>query len=123
MQRSTAHSTGVPTRSQGAHSQIDPEIVALIPALRAFARSFYPDKVDADDLVQETLLKGIANNHQFRFGTSMHAIAQGAMDLPESLTWLWRDYDPAKTEQTYEMEETEREKPLFRVSITNREAW
>jgi enterochelin esterase family protein len=59
----------------------------------------------------------------FRFGTSMHAIAQGAMDLPESLAWLWRDYDPAKTEQTYEMEETEKEKPLFRVSITNREAW
>jgi enterochelin esterase family protein len=59
----------------------------------------------------------------FRFGTSMHAIAQGAMDLPESLAWLWRDYDPAKTEQTYEMEATEKEKPLFRVSITNREAW
>ena len=59
----------------------------------------------------------------FRFGTSMHAIAQGAMDLPESLVWLWRGYDPAKTEQTYEMEETEKAKPLFRVSITNREAW
>ena len=26
----------------------------------------------------------------------MHAIAQGALDLPESLIWLWRDYDPAK---------------------------
>jgi len=24
------------------------------------------------------------------------------LDLPESLAWLWRDYDPAKTEQTYE---------------------
>jgi len=59
----------------------------------------------------------------FRFGTSMHAIAQGAMDLPESLAWLWRDYDPAKNKQTYEMEETEKEKPLFRVTITNREAW
>ena len=47
----------------------------------------------------------------FRFGTSMHAIAQGAMDLPESLVWLWRGYDPAKTEQTYEMEETEKAKP------------
>ena len=53
----------------------------------------------------------------------MHAIAQGAMDLPESLTWLWRDYDPAKTEQTYQMEEAERAKPVFRVSITNRDAW
>ena len=59
----------------------------------------------------------------FRFGTSMHAIAQGALDLPESLTWLWRDYNPALTEQIYQMEESERTKPLFRVTITNREAW
>jgi len=59
----------------------------------------------------------------FRFGTSMHAIAQGAMDLPESLVWLWRGYDPNKTEETYEMEESEKAKPLFRVSITNRQAW
>jgi enterochelin esterase-like enzyme len=59
----------------------------------------------------------------FRFGVSLHAIAQGAMDLPESLAWLWRDYDPAKTQQTYRMEESERARPLFRVSITNRDAW
>jgi enterochelin esterase family protein len=59
----------------------------------------------------------------FRFGTSLHAIAQGAMDLPESLAWLWRDYDPAKTGQVYEMEEGERAKPLFRVGIANRDAW
>ena len=59
----------------------------------------------------------------FRFGVSAHAIAQGALDLPESLAWLWRDYDPNKTEQIWEMEEAERVKPLFRVSITNREAW
>ncbi len=59
----------------------------------------------------------------FRFGTSLHAIAQGAMDLPESLAWLWREYDPAKSAQTYEMEEAERTKPVFRVSITNRDAW
>jgi enterochelin esterase family protein len=59
----------------------------------------------------------------FRFGVSLHAIAQGAMDLPESLTWLWRDYDSAKTQQNYQMEESERARPLFRVSITNRDAW
>ena len=59
----------------------------------------------------------------FRFGTSLHSIAQGALDLPESLAWLWRGYDPEKTEQTYEMEESERAKPLFRVGITNRDAW
>jgi enterochelin esterase-like enzyme len=66
-------------------------------------------------------LKGY--DFHFRFGEGMHAIAQGALDLPESLTWLWRDYDPAKTEQNYEMEEAERIKPLYRVKIANREAW
>ena len=59
----------------------------------------------------------------FRFGVSLHSIAQGALDLPESLIWLWRDYDPAKTQQTYQMEEAEKAKPPFRVSITNRDAW
>ena len=68
-------------------------------------------------------LKAREYDFHFRFGTSMHAIAQGAMDLPESLTWLWRDYDAAKTAQTYEMEESERRKPVFRVTITNRDAW
>jgi enterochelin esterase family protein len=66
-------------------------------------------------------LKGY--DFHFRFGTSIHAIAQGALDLPESLVWLWRDYDPGKTSQTYEMEEAEKVKPFFRVGITNRDAW
>jgi RNA polymerase sigma factor (sigma-70 family) len=47
------------------------EIVQMIPALRAFARTFYRDPHDADDLVQETLTKGLANIHQFQPGTSM----------------------------------------------------
>ncbi len=66
-------------------------------------------------------LKGY--DFHFRFGEGMHAIAQGALDLPESLTWLWRDYDAAKTEQTYEMEESERAKPVFRVKVANRDVW
>jgi enterochelin esterase family protein len=66
-------------------------------------------------------LKGY--DFHFRFGEGMHAIAQGALDLPESLTWLWRDYAPARTEQTYELDEAERSKPLYRVKISNRDAW
>ena len=66
-------------------------------------------------------LKGY--DFHFRFGEGMHAIAQGALDLPESLTWLWRDYDPAKTQQLYEMEEAERAKPVFRIKVANREVW
>ena len=57
----------------------------------------------------------------FSFGQGTHGGAQGNAELPESLTWLWRDYDPAKTEQVYEMEPAEKAKPLFRVSIDNRD--
>ena len=66
-------------------------------------------------------LKGY--DFHFRFGEGMHAIAQGALDLPESLAWLWRDYDASKTSQPYEMEEAEKAKPLFRVKIANRDSW
>jgi len=37
------------------------------------------------------------------------------------MTWLWRDYDPAKTSQTYAIDPAEKAKPLFRVSITSRD--
>jgi len=66
-------------------------------------------------------LKGY--DFHFRFGEGMHAIAQGALDLPESLTWLWREYDVSKNTQTYEMEEAERVKPVYRVKIANRDVW
>jgi enterochelin esterase-like enzyme len=59
----------------------------------------------------------------FRFGTAAHGGAQGALDLPESLAWLWREYDPAKTSQEFKMEPAEKEKPFFRVTISNRDAW
>jgi enterochelin esterase family protein len=58
----------------------------------------------------------------FSFGKGTHNPGQGAAEFPEEMTWLWRDYDPAKTGQTYEMEPSEKTKPLFRVAIANRDA-
>jgi enterochelin esterase family protein len=58
----------------------------------------------------------------FTFGGGPHSGTHGNSQLPESLTWLWRDYDPAKTEQTFQQEAAEKEKPLFRVRIYNRDA-
>ena len=59
----------------------------------------------------------------FRFGTAAHGSAQAALDLPESLAWLWRDYDPKLTSQDYKMDPAEKDKPFFRVTITSRDAW
>lgn len=46
-------------------------VVELIPALRAFARTFCREQSDADDLVQETLTKAIAKIDQFEHGTRL----------------------------------------------------
>src|SRR5688500_8502667 len=59
----------------------------------------------------------------FRFGEAMHSGGQPSLDLPEILAWLWRDYDPAKTHQVYEIEAVEKSKPLFRVEVVNRDSW
>jgi len=40
-------------------------LVDMIPALRAFARKFYNQKEDIEDLVQETLVKAIANRSKY----------------------------------------------------------
>ena len=65
-------------------------------------------------------LKRAGYDFHFSFGTGTHSTAQGNAELPAALAWLWRDYDPARNEQTYEMEAAERDKPLFRVHIYNR---
>jgi len=56
------------------------------------------------------------------FGKGGHNTAHGESQFPEEMTWLWRDYDPAKTEQSFEMEPSEKLKPVFRIGIVNRDA-
>jgi enterochelin esterase family protein len=68
-------------------------------------------------------LKGRGYDFHFRYGEGYHDGGQGALDLPESLAWLWRGYDPERTEQTFEQEASERQQPVFRVRIANRDAW
>jgi RNA polymerase sigma factor (sigma-70 family) len=47
------------------------ELVSLIPAMRAFARTFCRNTADADDLIQETLTRALANSHRFERGTKL----------------------------------------------------
>ena len=56
------------------------------------------------------------------FGIGTHNGAHGNSEAPIALTWLWRDYDPSKTEQAFEIEPAEKDKPLYRVKIANRRA-
>ena len=67
-------------------------------------------------------LKAREYDFHFSFGKGSHNGSHGAAEFPEEMIWLWRDYDAGKTEQTYVMDAAEKTKPVFRVSITNRDA-
>jgi enterochelin esterase-like enzyme len=67
-------------------------------------------------------LKAQEYDFHFSFGKGTHNAGHGAAEFPAEMIWLWRDYDPSKTAQTYEIEPSEKAKPVFRVSITNRDA-
>ncbi len=56
---------------QDSHEMLQQEMVAQIPALRAFARTFFRSSGDADDLVQETLVRALGSIGQFKQGTKM----------------------------------------------------
>ena len=49
------------------------DILAAVPSLRAFAISLSGNGDRADDLVQETLLRALANIDSFQPGTNMSA--------------------------------------------------
>jgi enterochelin esterase-like enzyme len=56
----------------------------------------------------------------FSFGKGTHNASHGKAEFPESMIWLWRDYDPSRTSQHYEMEPAEKALPAFRIAIVNR---
>lgn len=56
---------------QQPSSRIEEQVVDLIPALRAFARTFLPASFEADYLVQETLLRALRSIEQFQPGMNL----------------------------------------------------
>src|SRR5258705_2307608 len=53
--------------------QLRDQILAAVPSLRAFGISLSGNVDRADDLVQETMLRALANIHSFQPGTNMNA--------------------------------------------------
>src|SRR5450432_2369382 len=54
-------------------NELRDDILASVPSLRAFAISLSGNGDRADDLVQETLLRALANIESFQPGTNMAA--------------------------------------------------
>jgi enterochelin esterase-like enzyme len=75
-----------------------------------------------NNLRMANALKAKEYDFHFSFGKGTHNSAHGAAEFPAEMIWLWRDYDPAKSSQTFEIDPAEKSKPVFRVTITNREA-
>jgi enterochelin esterase-like enzyme len=76
----------------------------------------------AANLRMANALKLTGYDFHFSFGEGTHNSAQGAVELPEELIWLWRDYDPSRTQQLYEQESDEHAKPPFRFTLVDRNA-
>jgi RNA polymerase sigma-70 factor (ECF subfamily) len=55
------------------HAQLRDELVKWIPNLRAFALSLTQSAQHSDDLVQDTLVKALANLDKFEIGTNLRA--------------------------------------------------
>jgi len=72
------------------------------------------------NLAMANALKQKEYDFHFSFGKGSHNSGHGAAEFPEEMIWLWRDYDPAKTSQAYEMDPAEKGKPLFRVQVVSR---
>lgn len=57
--------------SPNKSARIEDQVVDLIPALRAFARTFVSSAHEGDDLVQETLFRALRSIHRFEAGTNL----------------------------------------------------
>jgi len=65
-------------------------------------------------------LKMKGYDFHFSFGKGTHNPAHGAAEFPQEMIWLWRDYDPNKTDQTFTTDPSEAVEPVFRVQVINR---
>jgi enterochelin esterase-like enzyme len=74
-----------------------------------------------DNIRMANSLKTRGYDFHFRFGTGTHNGAQGAVEFPEEMLWLWRDYDPDKTEESFTPDPEEKDKPYYKVQIVSRQ--
>jgi RNA polymerase sigma-70 factor, ECF subfamily len=73
MMPAASNTPPTPAAGEPAPSGIRAAMVALMPSLRAFARSLCPNPAQADDLVQDALVKALANIQRFEPGTNLRA--------------------------------------------------
>ena len=65
-------------------------------------------------------LKHQGYDFHFSWGNGTHTRLGGQVEAPAELEWVWRGYDPSKTEQRFEADPGEKDRPFFRVRALNR---
>ena len=65
-------------------------------------------------------LKAKGYDFHLRFGQGTHSAAQGSVEFPQEMIWLWRAWDPKATSDTYSQDPSEANRPAFRVLQLNR---
>lgn len=74
----------------------------------------------AQNLAMANALKLMEYDFYFSWGEGGHSRNSGHVELAEEMVWLWRDYDPARTAQQFEMDPAERGRPFYRIKGLNR---
>ncbi len=70
----------------GLDASLRDAVLAAVPSLRAFAISLCGNVDRADDLVQETLLRALANINSFQPGTAMKILKKYAQTKLSSMS-------------------------------------
>ena len=80
------------------------ELVALIPHLRAFARTLTGDATSADDLAQDAMMKAWDARNSYQMGTNMKAwtfmILRNQFYSEKRRSWRQTQLDPEVAERT-----------------------
>jgi len=89
---------------QGSEAQFKRELVALIPHLRAFARTLCGDAAAADDLAQDAVMKAWDARASYQMGTNMKAwtfmILRNQFYSEKRRSWRQTQLDQEAAERT-----------------------
>ncbi len=90
--------------SRAAEAAFKTELVALIPHLRAFARTLAGDAASADDLAQEAMMKAWIARNSYQMGTNMKAwtfmILRNQFYSEKRRSWRQTQLDQESAERT-----------------------
>ena len=89
---------------QGLAPDFERDLIALIPHMRAFARSLCGDPTQADDLAQDALAKALKSRESYQLGTNMKAwlfmILRNQFYSEKRRSWRQSQLDQEAAERT-----------------------